>query len=63
MSPPCPEVGDPVNFNGKAGVITKLLDMDGEAADPDDAVALVVQWEDGSFSGLLLSDLEFVSVQ
>jgi predicted heme/steroid binding protein len=60
MSPRLPEVGDSVNFNGRAGVITKLLDLEGEVTDPKDALALVVQWEDGTFSGLLLSDLEFV---
>ena len=58
-----PKIGDPVSYEGKRGVVTALVDEDGEVDDPEDAVALTVEWEDGMFSALLLSDLEFTRFQ
>jgi len=58
-----PEVGDPVSFNGKTGVIVSLTDHEGLVDDVDDAAAVVIAWEDGTFSAILISDLEYTRLQ
>lgn len=58
-----PELGDWVDYDGKRGIISALCDEDGEVDDPEDAVALTIAWDDGTFSALLISDLEFTTYQ
>jgi len=54
-----PKVGDPVHFDGKEGVITALVNQDGVVDDPEDAIAVTIRWADGTFSALLISDMEY----
>jgi len=55
-----PELGDPVTWGGRYGIITAFCDEDGEVEDAEDALAITIHWSDGTFSAVLVSDLEFV---
>jgi hypothetical protein len=58
-----PDVGDAVNFSGRFGLVTALCDEDGVVDDPEDAIAVTIKWEDGTYSAVLVSDLEFTRHQ
>jgi hypothetical protein len=52
---PKPDIGDPVWDEDRSGVVVERFDMDGESgADDEDVVAVVVEWDDGGWTAMLI---------
>jgi len=58
-----PEIGDKVASATRVGVIVSMSDEDGVVDDPEDAVAVTIAWSDGTFSPMLIADMEFIVKQ
>jgi len=58
-----PEIGDRVTSATRTGVIVSLSDKDGVVDDPEDATVVTIAWSDGTFSPMLIADMEFIVKQ